>query len=315
MRKTILWVKMPLLFAGVCFVISAAIGQAAGSPTQELENALREIDQPAIPVNSTGAKQAPPPELKHESSSTDFLMLSSSFIKLSVVSSPSVIPVEPLPSTATLQSNGFVSIVKEEENVAMLTSEACEQIEGAASGALSCHRIYSNGHHAQIVTQRATLGDEYKQQSVITEFDRENNLLYTKTVRHRIDYNFYQGEDRGKEREFFDVIYEPVGKKISRELLIYKYHPNSQKVKSMTWAQYEQIGHSATAGLVYHAALYYDKSGRPERGVAEKWEHGKKIADYLNWSSLRQGTSLFNKNSWAKWESWLKSIFLQAYLR
>ena len=195
----------------------------------------------------------------------------------------------------------------------MLVSETCKKADGNDPGTLSCDRVYSNGHYARIVTQRATLGDQYKQQSVITEFDREDHLVYKKTVRQRIDYNFHQ-EDRGKEREMIDVTYEPAGKKISRELLICKYYPDSGKAKFMSWAQYEQIGDSARAGLVYHAALYYDRSGRPDRGVAEKWDRGKKVADYLSWSSLRQGPRSFDKNSWAQWESWLKSISLQAYL-
>lgn len=202
---------------------------------------------------------------------------------------------------------------QETEHVAMLVSEACDQKGGGEDGTVSCKRTYSNGNHALSITQRASGGDETKVQSVTKEYDQDGNLLYTKTIRQRTDYN-YVDDRRYKEKELLDIVYQPRGRKTTRELMIFQYDLPSGKVTSMSWTQYRQIGHQPKAGLVYHAALRYDSEGKPIRGVAEQWDHGKKVADFLNWSAVRQGRFGLDQENWHNWESWIKNVSIQAYL-
>ena len=119
-------------------------------------------------------------------------------------------------------------------------------------------------------------------------------MISKKTVRHRIDYN-YANDDKRKERELVDVVYEPVGEKITRELTIHQYHLDSGKTKSMTWAQYEQIGQSSDAALVYHIALYYDPVGIRIGGWRKNGTTGKRsqtILTGIRLDKVRWGTTV-----------------------
>jgi hypothetical protein len=199
------------------------------------------------------------------------------------------------------------------DDIAMLVSETCKQTGESGDGTLSCNRIYSNGHHAQVITQEAAEGDELKLEAVIMEYDRDNALVYKKTVRQRLDYNYY-GSEKKAETELTDITYQFPNRRVTRELMTRRYHLDSGNTRAMTWAQYEQIDDSAKANLVYHASLHYASDGTPLRGTAARWEEGQKLITYLDWDSASQGRIAFEKENWQEWESWIQSVTLQAYL-
>jgi len=206
-----------------------------------------------------------------------------------------------------------IPVAEDLTEVAMLVSEQCSQTGTPDEGSVSCGRIYSNGHRSKVLTQRAGAGDEFKQQSVIEEYDKADHLLYKKTIRQRVDYN-YKEDQKFKEKELFDIVYEPTGRKTTRELMVYRYYPDSGKPKYMSWTQYKQIGNEAKAGLVYHSSLRYGEDGSPERGIAEQWANGKKTATFMNWSRISRGYADLDQETWNQWESWIRNVSLQAYL-
>jgi len=199
------------------------------------------------------------------------------------------------------------------EDVAMLVSEQCSQNGTSGDGANSCERAYSNGHSATVVTQNANEGDEVKSQTVVEEFDETHTLIYRKTIRHRVDYHYFKAQ-KSKEKEFFDIIYQPAGKKTTRELMIYEYFLDTGKTRSLAWTQYKQIGNEPKAGLTYNALLRYSQDGKPERGLAEKWNHGKKTATFINWNRNARSFASLNQEAWGQWEGWIQNVSMQAYL-
>ncbi len=205
-----------------------------------------------------------------------------------------------------------VQVARDEMEVAMLVSEKCSQDGVDGAGTTSCRRVYSNGRQTQARTERSDEGDESKQQTVIEEYDRDDHLIYEKTIRRRIDYN-YRNDQKTKEQELFDIISKPAGQKATRELTAFRYSLKTGKPKSMTWTRYRQIGNESRAGLVYHAALRYADDGSPERGSAEKWNQGKKITTYMNWNRISQGSPDRDPETWNQWESWIRNVSLQAY--
>jgi len=229
-------------------------------------------------------------------------------------SSAQAAPGESQPATSTdfLSSTFPLRSAASSDDVAMLISESCSQPEGS-DGVSLCERAYSNGHHVKTMTQKMTEGDEFKMQVVIEEYNKYNGLVHRKTVRHRIDYNYY-GDERTTEKELIDIVYESAGKKTNRDLMLRQYHLDTKKIKSLTWTQYEQVGETDQAELVYHATLRYDPAGTPLKGLAERWDAGQKTATYLDWDTSRFGNAGFDKVSWREWEFWIQSFVLQAYL-
>lgn len=204
-------------------------------------------------------------------------------------------------------------VVEETDEVAMLVSEQCSQTGTPAEGTNTCERIYSNGHHATVMTQSSNEGDESKRQTVIEEFDSDNMLLFKKTIRHRVDYN-YLNDQKAKEKEFFDIIYQPVDKKTTRELMVYEFFLDTGKTRSLSWTQYKQIGSQPKAELVYNALLRYGVDGSPERGIAEEWHHGEKGETFLNWSRQSKDYATLDPEAWQQWEGWIRNVSMQAYL-
>ena len=195
----------------------------------------------------------------------------------------------------------------------MLVEESCMQGEGGSEGVTTCTRTYSNGNHATVVTQKSAEGDETKLQIITKEYNRDNDLVFKKTIRQRTDYN-YHNDKKGTEKEFIDIIYQASGKKTTRELMVHQYYLDTGKTRSMTWTQYEQIGDTDRAGLVYHSTLQYDNDGTPLRGTAERWDRGQKVATYISWDGRKDGGLAFDKDNWHEWETWIRSVALHAYL-
>jgi hypothetical protein len=286
---------------------------------REAQPSLGAKDQ-AQPVVSAGALPAPeegmtqaPESYAPSTNSTDFLMeepplTQSAAMDAAPVTAALKTPAAPLP-LQVLQG----ATLEETDEVAMLVSEQCAQSGNAAEGTNSCERVYSNGHHATVLTQNANEGDELKRQTVIEEFDADDTLLFKKTIRHRVDYN-YLNDQKAKEKEFFDIIYQPAGRKTTRELMVYEYFLNTGKARSLSWTQYEQLGSEPKAGLVYHALLRYAEDGSPDRGLAERWDHGAKADTFMDWSRRAKGFAALDEESWNEWEGWIRTVSLQAYL-
>ncbi len=278
--------------------------------------------QPATPAMAT-----PEPEkamtrtLANNSpaSSVDFLMEEPPLTQSTLMDATSPITVpEPLPVSNAVPSPVTLevlqgTVLEKTDEVAMLVSEQCSQNGSAAEGMNSCARVYSNGHRATVLTQNAAEGDELKHQTVIEEFDADNILLYRKTIRHRVDYNYLDGQ-KAKEKELFDIIYQPAGKKTTRELMVYEYFLDTGKTKALSWTQYKQIADEPRAELVYHAVLRYGDDGSPDRGLAEMWDHGKRADTFMNWSRRSKGFATLDPEAWGQWESWIQNVSLQAYL-
>lgn len=223
---------------------------------------------------------------------------------------PTLGAIDPSPVTLQVLQG---TLLEKKDDVAMLVSEQCSPNGASGEGSNSCERVYSNGHRATILTQSVNEGDELKHQTVIEEFDVDNTLLYRKIIRHREDYN-YLGGQKTKEKDLFDVTYQPAGKKITRELMVYEYSLNTGKTKSLSWAQYEQIGNESKAGLVYHALLRFGDDGDPDRGVANRWDHGVKVETYMDWNRRIQGLAAFDQEIWKEWEGWIRNVSMQAFL-
>lgn len=196
-----------------------------------------------------------------------------------------------------------------------LVSEKCSESGAAKEGTNTCMRTYSNGYHAKIVSQHSDEGDEFKRQTLIEEYDPNERLLYKKTIRQRVDFNYFK-EKKTKEKELFDIVYQPTGKKATRELIVYQYYLDTEKLRTLSWTQYKQIGNQPKASLNFYTTLRYGEDGSPERGIAEKWEEGHKITSFMNWNRLSStGFTDLNQDSWEHWEHWIQGMALQANFR
>lgn len=310
------------LLVVISLICLLSIPLAMARETQNTATA-KDREQPAVPTAAV-----PEPEKAMTQTldsytagdSLDFLMGSSPLSKGPVAeAAPSVMVPEPPPvskaepAPVTLQVLQG-TVLEETEEVAMLVSEQCSQSGDAAQSTNSCARVYSNGHRATVLTQNANEGDELKDQTVIEEFDRDNALLFKKTIRHRVDFNYLNDQTKAKEKEFFDIIYQAAGKKTTRELMLYEYFLETGKAKSLAWTQYKQIGNEPKAALTYHAVLRYADDGSPFRGIAEKWDQGKKTETFMNWSRLSKGFATLDEETWGEWEGWIRNVSLQAYL-
>lgn len=297
--------------------IPLALAQEAEVPFDGKDPAQPVVQATAIsePVKITPQAPETPPN----ANSVDFLMQESPLSREPAsTTAPSVLTPKPAPGVAVDPVPAALSdpqglAVEKTGEVAMLVSEQCSQNGGASEGTTSCERVYSNGHHATVLTQNANEGDELKRQTIIEEFDGNNSLLFKKTIRHRVDFNYLQ-DQKAKEKEFFDIIYQPVGRKTTRELMVCEYFLGTGKTRSLSWTQYQQIASEPKAGLVYHAVLRYGEDGNPDRGLAERWDAAGKAETLMNWNRLSKGYATLDQETWGLWESWIRNVSLQAYL-
>lgn len=221
-------------------------------------------------------------------------------------SASDTLAVAPATSTTIAQTHP-------DEEVAMLVSEQCSQSGEEAVTTTSCVRVYSNGNRATVATLLSYEGDEAKKQTLIEEFNSEDQLIYRKTIRHRLDYN-YAGDKKTKEKEFFDIIYQPTGKKATRELMVYQFYLDTGKIMSLSWTQYRQIGDEPKAGLNFYATLRFGEDGSPELGIAERWDAGEKVTSFIDWNRISDGYAALDEEAWHEWENWILNVSLQAYL-
>lgn len=316
---TVRWFVDLLVMISIIFLLSIPLALA-----REAQNTVtaKDRERPVVPAMATPEPEKAMTQMLDTYAANDsinFLMESSPLSEgVTAETAPSIMVPEPPrvsnadPAPVTLQVLQG-TVLEEPKEVAMLVSEQCSQGGDAAEGTNSCARVYSNGHHATVLTQNVNEGDELKNQTVIEEFDGDNTLLFKKTIRHRVDYN-YLNDQKAKEKEFFDIIYQSTGKKTTRELMVYEYFLDTGKIRSLSWTQYEQIGSKPKAELVYHALLRYGDDGSPDRGLAERWTQGEKAETFMNWSRRSKGFAIFDEETWGQWEGWIRNVSMQAYL-
>lgn len=310
------WIVDLLLMTALLSLLSVPLALAGEDQASfEGENkAQPTIDASASPDAENSLEETLKAQLPE--ASVDFLMERSPALYQASPSATTQVMTStvPGPETVPVRLPDIIEPMQERpEEVAMLVSEQCSQNGAAAEGTSSCERVYSNGHHATVLTQSANEGDELKRQTVIEEFDGDNTLLFKKTIRQRVDYN-YLNDQKAKEKEFFDIIYQPAGRKTTRELMVYEYFLDTGKAKSLSWTQYQQIANEPKAELAYHASLRYGDDGSPDRGIAEGWDHGKKVETFMNWSRQSKGFATLDEEAWGQWEGWIRNVSLQAYL-
>lgn len=192
-----------------------------------------------------------------------------------------------------------------------IVSEKCTSAETLGGGITTCIRSFSNGHYLKTITQLSNEGDEVKQQTTTEEYNGSDRLLDTKTIRHRIDYNYFH-DRQTKEKELFDIIDQPAGEKATRELMVYQYYLDTGKLRSLSWTLYKQIGNLQKAGLNFYAMLRYGEDGSPERGIVEQWAEGHKITSFMNWNRVQNGYTDLDFSYWNHWENLMRSISIEA---
>jgi len=305
-----------ILALSLLTLVSIPLAQAFESKPQfdGKTQAQPTIRTPANPETEKSMDQALKAQLPK--TSIDFLMGESLPLpQTSGGTTPQTMP-SPMPAPETMPApltEVINPLHRKAEEVAVLISERCSQGGNAAEGTNACERVYSNGHHATLLTQSANEGDELKRQTVIDEFDRDGNFLFKKTIRHRVDY-LYLNDQKSKEKEFFDILYQPADKKTTRELMVYEYFPDTGKTRSLSWAQYKQIENEPRAELVYNAMLRYSADGNPDRGIAEQWNKGVKTVTFLNWNRHSSNYAPTTPETWRQWEVWIGTVSLEAYL-
>lgn len=310
------WTIELFLIASFISLMSIPLALARESQTSVSPVTAQGQAQPVITATATPEPEKTMTqalETYSSSNSVDFLMEAPPLTQSTAMdaASPVLVPKPPAVPVTLQVLEG--TIFEETDEVAMLVTEQCSQSGNAVAGTSSCERVYSNGHHATVLTQNANEGDELKHQTVVEEFDGDNTLLYRKTIRHRVDYNYLK-DQKAKEKEFFDIIYQPAGKKTTRELMVYEYFLDTGKTKSLSWTQYKQIASEPKAELAYHALLRYGDDGSPDRGLAERWDHGVKADTFMNWSRQSKGFATLDEETWGQWEGWIRNVSLQAYL-
>ncbi len=311
------WAIITLTFLLTC--IPLALAEEAPRDIIPKESQVKAVDANSNPKAEAAMTQALDSQFSQDSldflNDSPTLSLSNEPAKISSGTELSPKPdtaaaAEPLPAALPDLKNPEAESAGE---VAMLVSEQCSQNGTSGEGTNSCERVYSNGHRATVLTQNANEGDEIKSQTVVEEFDENHTLLYRKTIRHRVDYNYLK-EQKAKEKEFFDIIYQPSGKKTTRELMVYEYYLDTGKTRSLSWTQYKQIGNEPKAGLAYNALLRYNADGSPERGLAEKWSQGKRLETFIDWNRYSRGYATLDQEAWGQWEGWIRNVSMQAYL-
>ncbi len=291
--------------------IPGALAREAQAPATTKEPTQPVVRATDIPESEKAMTRAL--ETYSSTNSVDFLMEEPPLTQSTSMDAASPVAAPQTPSLPVELQVLQGTAVTEVDEVAMLVAEQCSQNGNAAEGSSSCERVYSNGHRATVLTQNSNEGDELKNQTVVEEFDGDNTLLYRKTIRHRVDYNYLK-DQKAKEKEFFDIIYQPAGKKTTRELMVYEFFLDTGKTKSLSWTQYQQVASEPKASLVYHALLRYGDDGNPDRGLAERWDQGKKADTFMDWSRRSKGFATLDEESWRQWEGWIQNVSLQAYL-
>lgn len=222
-------------------------------------------------------------------------------MKKSLLSCIAILQVCLLTGLLCLESKGVYAAERHEVPLTSKSEENCQSSGYPEKGSTVCKKEYGHGGVTQAVSDYEMLGDEFKQQTLLTDFDRKGIKTHSKSIRQKTNYT--DDNKSGKVKEFIDIVDHPADGKITREILVFQYHPDGKKIQVALWAKYHRIGNSGSAGLSNYISLYYDENGNPSRGRAEVWQDGKPVSTPFFWSSSRAAISKDEVNRWKKYES------------
>lgn len=192
------------------------------------------------------------------------------------------------------------------------STQRCQSAGDDANGTTLCTKDYDDFSSARLESHHETLGDAFKKQTLIFDFNPQNRLTHKKSIREKLSYH-YAGADQKLRAKFIDIVNRPADAKISREIMIYEYYPNGQ-VQKVVWTYYEQIENSSEAELKKHVLLRYNEDGTPQRGKAEIWAEGQRFPKrFFDWNQRIEPAN-FNHIQWSKWERWVSRVLEQAYV-
>lgn len=182
------------------------------------------------------------------------------------------------------------------------TGDTCQD-PGTTDGFYRCIKTFSNGFSVTISNEQEHHGDNFKRQTRIVEMDDKGQAQSSKTIRRKMAYSPFSNGKK-LEKEFFDIVNRPKNKKITREVIIYEYLPETGNLKSMSWTSYEQIDETQFAMITRHIALNFDSNGSPLNGRAEKWKNQIPSERLFYWDRNMSGPLSVDS-----WKSWQEQIF------
>lgn len=178
------------------------------------------------------------------------------------------------------------------------TGDTCQD-PGTTDGFYRCIKTFSNGFSVTISNEQEHHGDNFKRQTRIVEMDDKGQAQSSKTIRRKMAFTpFTNGKKL--EKEFFDIVNRPKNKKITREVILYEYYPQSGNLKSLSWTSYEQINETQFAMITRHISLKFDQSGSPLQGRAEKWKNEVPVERLFYWD--RNISGKLSIDSWKSWQ-------------
>lgn len=172
---------------------------------------------------------------------------------------------------------------------------------GETDGEFRCVKTLSNGSYVLFLTDQENHGENFKRQVQMTEFDAQKEPQGRRTIRLKKAFTFV-GSERRLRAEFFDVVNRPKGGKITREIIIYEYEPETNQLKNLTWTSYEQIEQSEFAMITRHVALAFDEDGNPLNGRAEKWKNEVPVERLFSWDRFTDGEKNLDRKAWNGWK-------------
>ncbi len=188
----------------------------------------------------------------------------------------------------------------EDTRVTRKIADTCTD-PGEKDGDFRCIKTFSNGSKVVVVTDQEHHGSDFKKQARIAEFNAEGQTVNSRTVRQKTAYVYKKG-GRSVRTDFFDIVTRPRGKQITREVILYEYNSRTEKLKTLSWTSYEQIGSSQFAMIKRHILLSYDEDGNPLRGRVEKWENQVPVHSLFNWDRLTDGIKTLDLKAWELWK-------------
>jgi len=114
--------------------------------------------------------------------------------------------------------------------IVTFSSKNCTGSGDDSEGSLACRQSDSNGGSLVLTSDYETSGNEFQAQTRISARDASGREKETKTIRHKIRH-VTLGNEKVKEAEFFDIVkHLPTGK-MTREIFLYEYHLETQRIK------------------------------------------------------------------------------------
>lgn len=208
-------------------------------------------------------------------------------------------PIAAAPQNQSAAKDIFAPVPNIAAPVIQKTGDTCND-PGETDGFYRCIKTFSNGFSIVISNDQEHHGDAFKRQTRISEFDAQGRAQSRKTIRRKVNFVPFTDEKKLKS-EFFDIVNRPKNKKITREVILYEYRPDTGSLKSLTWTSYEQIDETQFAMITRHIALNFDEDGNPLQGRAEKWKNQVPVERLFYWDRNMSGP--LSLDTWKMWQN------------